>query len=210
MTSLNFIYCPKSGDRVFAEKKCHFIKVVKYNNGCRHVVGGVLLKFFHLVGEPQKNIRKELRQAARVAISSFGGLAWDDRGTIHLVVPVRHGKTALELFKMVYNSQEVYTDRAWDHNTFFLSQAGYAVEVKPFRIGSGVFGLEVRDLDFMSVASEPEWDRSDLGVYNREDGRFEITTRLLSNREVCCNFITKWPPILEEKVEGPKAPAIVD
>jgi hypothetical protein len=61
-------------------------------NGSRHVVGGV-----HLVYEAAtagRHWRDAARRMASIIVDQVGGAAWDDRGTIHLVVPRESAGTA--------------------------------------------------------------------------------------------------------------------
>lgn len=86
MISGVFIYQPKSGDRVFTQQTTREIGVVKWENGCRHVVGGVHLWW--------NRASCAWRIAARVVlknlVEAFGGVAWDDRGEFHAVLPAVH------------------------------------------------------------------------------------------------------------------------
>lgn len=89
-----FIYCPKSGDRVLREHgasatahKAHpDLAVIRWQNGSRHVIGGV-----HLIYEASQSgrwWRTAARTMATALIHVAGGIAWDEQGAIHLVVPV--------------------------------------------------------------------------------------------------------------------------
>lgn len=89
MTSPNvtFVYCPRSGDRVFAEKiLSQEVQVVKWPNNSRHIVGGVALSYCASV--PGQYWRGQARTAAQSLISAGGGVAWDEQGSINLVVPL--------------------------------------------------------------------------------------------------------------------------
>jgi hypothetical protein len=82
-----FVYHPRSSDRVFAcwVEGIGLPTVITWQNGCRHVVGGT-----HLVyesAEPRAHWRYDAERMARRIIDMTGGIAWDDQGTIHLVVP---------------------------------------------------------------------------------------------------------------------------
>jgi hypothetical protein len=87
MTNPVFIYCPRSGDRVIAARPAAdgIPAIIGWGNECRHVVGGI-----HLVYEasaPRRHWRDAARQMASLIIDAAGGIAWDERGTIHLCVP---------------------------------------------------------------------------------------------------------------------------
>jgi hypothetical protein len=94
MTNPVFIYCPRSGDRVIAARPADdgLPAIATWQNGCRHVIGGV-----HLVYEaaaPRRHWRAAARRMAEIIIDAVGGVSWDDRGTIHLCVPVSAAATA--------------------------------------------------------------------------------------------------------------------
>lgn len=82
--NITFIYCPKSGDRVFAEKTNKLVVTAKYSNGCRHVFGGVLLEHATVT----RAHRNMARRIATVFIKKFGGIAWGIQGLVCAVVPV--------------------------------------------------------------------------------------------------------------------------
>lgn len=94
-----FIYCPRSGDRVFAENPCSAVVVVKWSNGCRHVLGGIALSYW--TAEPGNHWRNEARIAAASLIAACGGIAWDDQGSISLVVPRAAGVQVDGLMKKI-------------------------------------------------------------------------------------------------------------
>lgn len=88
MTNVTFVYQPQSGDRVVAEHlgDTPEIGVIAWPNGCRHVVGGGHLSW--------AAASRAWRAAASAVLSSFveaaGGVAWDDRGELHAVIPAAH------------------------------------------------------------------------------------------------------------------------
>lgn len=88
-----FVYCPTSGDRVFTESLTPYVFVVRYPNGCRHVAGGCHLQYW--TAGPGNYWRSEAVGMASALVTAFrGGIAWDERGTIHVVVPTQDGKRA--------------------------------------------------------------------------------------------------------------------
>jgi hypothetical protein len=74
-----WIYRPKSGDRVFALKEHPHVKVARYDNGCRHVLGGVHISEF--TAEPGRHYRNSARKMLGEWVNLRGGVAWDERGT---------------------------------------------------------------------------------------------------------------------------------
>lgn len=80
-----YIYCPQSGDRVLAERNHPAIRVVRYRNGCRHVTGGVHLEW--TAAEAGRHWRAPGRTVLARCIEDHGGIAWDEGGTLHAVVP---------------------------------------------------------------------------------------------------------------------------
>jgi hypothetical protein len=91
MTSC-FIYRPVNRDRVFAAVSgANGPLIVTWANGCRHVLGGAHLSY--TASLPRQYWRDEARAVATAIVEALGAagqsaIAWDDRGTIHLVVPV--------------------------------------------------------------------------------------------------------------------------
>lgn len=107
MTTLNthFIYCPRSGDRVFVEKPGPEIVVFRWRNGCRHVVGGIRLKW-----EACGYKRAPLRRLLRDFVGAVTGIAWDDRGTISAVVPFSVWSDLHDIVKLAVSKAEFYDD----------------------------------------------------------------------------------------------------
>lgn len=85
MSDARFIYRPKSGDRVFAHQAHETIVVVEWANGCRHVIGGTLLRYSTAV--PGRWWRADAKVVATQVVASVGGIAWDDQGEVSLIVP---------------------------------------------------------------------------------------------------------------------------
>ncbi len=92
---LVFIYRPLSGDRVFAELSSEWIKIVRWRNGCRHVIGGTHLVFDAAMS--RQYWRGIARRLAAAIVAAKSGVAWDERGTINLIVPVHEAFRAHEL-----------------------------------------------------------------------------------------------------------------
>jgi len=80
-----FIYQPTTGDRVFHCRPSDCIRVVVWQNGCRHVTGGV--HFSWQTANPRQHWRGAAVTMARAIVEAVGGVAWDENGVIHLVVP---------------------------------------------------------------------------------------------------------------------------
>lgn len=85
MSEARFIYRPRAGDRVFAYQAHETIVVVSWVNGCRHVIGGTLLRYSTAV--PGRWWRSSATMVATQVVASVGGIAWDDQGEVSLVVP---------------------------------------------------------------------------------------------------------------------------
>jgi hypothetical protein len=98
-TVATFIYCPKSGDRVFASLETNAIKVVKWPNGCRHVVGGVTLSYH--TATPNEHWRYDAVLVAKELVEIIGGIAWDEQGTISMVVPLNKAVIADQWMRKV-------------------------------------------------------------------------------------------------------------
>lgn len=80
-----FIYTPRTGDRVVACRPINGVVVIEWTNRCRHVVGGVELSYD--AAEPKRWWRNVACTMAEAIVQATGGIAWDDRGTINLIVP---------------------------------------------------------------------------------------------------------------------------
>lgn len=92
---LVFIYRPTTGDRVFSEFSSEWIKIIKWKNGCRHVIGGTHLVFDAAMS--RQYWRGIARRLAAAIVAAKSGVAWDERGTINLIVPVHEAFRAHEL-----------------------------------------------------------------------------------------------------------------
>lgn len=116
-----FVYRPKSGSRVICineSKACNFIRTVEYVNGSHLVIGGVKLEF--LAAQPGQHWRSAARKTAEMIISSYGGIAWDDRGSICLVVPRRAAKAVVMTMATV---RRAYTRQQYAHEASASDQA---------------------------------------------------------------------------------------
>jgi hypothetical protein len=82
---VHFVYCPKSGDRVFAEKPHTTISILRWSNRCRHVIGGCHLSY--AAANAGSWWRTQAVRLATAIVDSVGGIAWDEQGTVHLIVP---------------------------------------------------------------------------------------------------------------------------
>jgi len=80
-----FIYCPCSGDRVFAWNPTDRIVIVRWGDRCRTVLGGGRLEI--PASEPGNWCRKDARRLAAQAVCAIGGIAWDDQGVVNIVAP---------------------------------------------------------------------------------------------------------------------------
>lgn len=98
MLQTSFIYHPRSIDRVFRSADRVFaqniqpaagIRVVMWQNGCRHVQGGVRLEY-----DVPGKLRYRMRELASRIIDASGGIAWDHRRIISLVLPAAYGWAA--------------------------------------------------------------------------------------------------------------------
>lgn len=81
-----FIYCPKSGDRVFAEKAHPEMLIARYNNRSRHVFGGSPVLSWSTTCEGEY-WRGHACKVLSDIIDAVGGIAWDVQGTVHCIAP---------------------------------------------------------------------------------------------------------------------------
>jgi len=78
-----FIYKPTSGSRVFAHTWSPEIMVFEWRNGSKHVVGGT-----YLVLRPDgSGLSREIaRRLAGDTVNLHGGLAWDEQGSVQVIL----------------------------------------------------------------------------------------------------------------------------
>jgi hypothetical protein len=84
-----FLYRPKNGDRVFADSTCREVRTLRWLNGCRHVMYASV-PLVYKTAEAGKHWRAEARRVAEYLVEQYGGIAWDERGTITLIVSPDH------------------------------------------------------------------------------------------------------------------------
>ena len=89
---ITFIYRPRSGDRVFAFRAHPAIAIIGWPCGSRHAAGGVRLTY--KASSTGCSYRDEAKSVAATIVAAAGGIAWDDRGTVSLVVPKTKGLAA--------------------------------------------------------------------------------------------------------------------
>jgi len=94
-TAWTWIYKPRSGDRVFAQREHPELAVHTWEDGCRHVAGGVLLSV--VAAEAGAWWRDDATALAKAIVAVAGGLAWDEQGTITLIVPASAALQAARL-----------------------------------------------------------------------------------------------------------------
>ncbi len=92
----HFIYRPKSGDRVFAEREAVGLAFARWPNGCRHVIGGAA-PLAYTGGS--RDWRSAAHSAAKAFVAARGGIAWDDRGEISIIVPCEHAFEAARVME---------------------------------------------------------------------------------------------------------------
>lgn len=153
----HFIYCPLSGDRVFKENASPEILIVRWQNGSRHIVGGVRLTYY--ASDPGEYWREAAVRAASQFLSVFPGVAWDDQGQINLIVPVRYAYLAGDVMEMIAPQ-----NRSSVRNIGKLFRAGcVSLEVFP--------GMSNSLVIYVPVADIPEVIIGYRGLYC---GRFEL------------------------------------
>lgn len=101
---VHFVYCPRSGDRWINDPATATLPVVVWNNGSVHVVGHRITIEAAARGHWW---RTAARQAAGLLADHFGGLAWDECGTVSLVLPpsTDAARTALRILWAVRQAE---------------------------------------------------------------------------------------------------------
>jgi len=111
--STTFVYCPRSGDRIFAALAVNGVVLIRWPNGCSHVVGGTHLSWG--TAAPGEHWRDLARAIATRLVETFGGVAWDEQGAVHMVVPPHTSGTVEHLvratrIRAVHRHREEYDD----------------------------------------------------------------------------------------------------
>ena len=224
---MNFIYTPQSGSRVFAEKESRYVFSVRYTNGSYHVLGGVKLQFIACL--PGKSYWREAAKImASMVIATYGGVAWDEKGVIIMIIPKAAAKQALGLMAM---SQNAYT--SYDANS---AVSGDSILN---HLACGMAGWELMTTSGPQAPAEmanpitpPSFS---LGAFNGTEEVFLNVKELICNKETREGFtpgyhyslgehtwsspwevkgVTSWEiPVMEEApdpVAVVRAPLIVD
>lgn len=139
---MEFIYTPKSGSRVVHKKDCPQVRLIQYSNGSYAAVGGVKLVFDAAL-QGRAYWRGAARHMAEMIVMSYGGVAWDEQGTVCLIVPRLAAKQALVSMRL---ARKTHGDRlpSREHsqndlaNNLACKMAGW----KLVSVGSGLGGVE--------------------------------------------------------------------
>lgn len=119
----HFIYRPKSGDRVFFESPGEGIRVTKWQNGCRHVQGGVFFRWSTQLA-PKGSWRPLAKLVLQSLMSPIGGIAWDEQGILYAVVPLRYAPQVYQ--GMLTASPILQEPSVWNYNGLMLCAVGLA------------------------------------------------------------------------------------
>ncbi len=103
---LQFIYQPKSGDRVVAEIVSPWMVVIQWSNRCRHVVGNFVVLSWS-TANPGCHWRGDAIRALQEIIPQIGGIAWDEQGNVSAAVPTHQARMVLEIMgRLSLNDRE--------------------------------------------------------------------------------------------------------
>lgn len=105
-----FVYQPRSGDRVFAQKEASSVTVTLFANGSR-VVEGDYVELAYNAAAPGRWWRDTARRVAEQIVQAVGGLAWDNQGSIHLIVPPAAALTAASIMQAAGGEDLQWEDR---------------------------------------------------------------------------------------------------
>jgi hypothetical protein len=98
---IEFIYCPRSGDRVFAEGLG--VAIYIHPNGCRHIGCADVVSVWS--AEARQHFRAEGTNFLIRAVRYLGGAAWDVKGELLYAAPNPEAAGAVRL-GLAYVGQE--------------------------------------------------------------------------------------------------------
>ena len=200
---VNFIYCPKSGSRVFArEAKTAYVAIVTCRNGCRHVCGGHKLTYH--TATPGQYWRGQAKRMASLLVNRFGGIGWDEQGQVSLIVPLQNALECHRLMTAAGRSANVRpgygAGLAEDENSVGLLLAGYepaagADSLEPSWLpedchSMACIGVEVADTTRWRDATDDERNSAPCGV---NDPVVEVTVRMLTHEGQRLNVVQTAP-----------------
>lgn len=116
-----FIYCPRSGSRVFAEMATPTVTIETLGNNSKVSSGGVTLRFTTSI--PKAHWRTAGRLMAARLIDEVGGIAWDEQGTLFMVVPLHAAENILDSMIRVQNIvllSGTNPDTAWNRDSILV------------------------------------------------------------------------------------------
>lgn len=146
----HFIYRPKSGGRVLLEKQSPHAVIVLWNNGCRHVAGDVVLLAYEAAARGY-HWRYLARRAACDIVGQTGGVAYDDRGTIVLIVPSVSAIGANRLMRsLAPRSPHEETEKQVNLTQLYRAgraRVGEGLQLEPDEVGAGSACVTWRQLN---------------------------------------------------------------
>jgi hypothetical protein len=165
----SFVYKPKSGDRVFAGSVNGGVYVFQWANGCRHIVGGVCLTY--PASMQGAWWRSQAHRMASLLCTRFGGIAWDEQGTVSLVVPVQSGLQAHQHMAATSRLCGGSANETPDPNEVQLLLAGWEPHADSLVPGyfpaeeTRLDRVEAREITHVSVSHEGEVRREVIEVW---------------------------------------------
>jgi hypothetical protein len=87
----HFVFCPLSGDRVFAERAAPSLVIVQWRNLSRHVYGGVKLSYCAVGAHNWVRLARTLTASV---VRAVGGVAWQNGDMVNLVIPAEEAWNA--------------------------------------------------------------------------------------------------------------------
>lgn len=182
--SARFIYQPRSGDRVISLVPSTAVAVLRYPNGSRHVLGGVTLQYHASKSGEEGWWRDRARVLAAGLVDVYGGIAWDDCGTVCLTVPHAAAWAAHELMCAAGRTKPYRAD----------SPAGIALLTGgAARMVRGPYGPQIDQSSVADIAVKEVTITRSTPTEQREEYRVVATLSSLATQR----FIearAPWPP----------------
>ncbi|MBI3331476.1 hypothetical protein HYZ99_00775 [Candidatus Peregrinibacteria bacterium] len=163
-----FVYHPRSGNRIFAQKVTASFAVITWANQSAHLAGDhVHLQWW--TAAPCDHWRATARRALTEIVEQVGGVAWDDQGVVHVCAPLEDAIDVFQLMDQLDPLRDRYPHENRQANLTVLFRASMARIVK--REG----GLQLEP----SYVPQPSRRIVSVGLFGDHETRTVHTARIL-------------------------------